>query len=371
MDRTRGPRLCHDPAVAAYDIVASEIDQILAETTLPSASAAIFEGRNLVFHYTRGLARRDPPRPVIPEQPYDLASLTKPLAGVLALAQLMALRLLSLDEPLCRWLPHLDRRITARHLVQHSSGLPAWAPLHEAIPRDLWGSREARQQIIAAASRVALSGSPGESYTYSDLGFLVLLDVIERASESRIDEIVSPLHEAVAPGGLRWGWPSAAATEDRPDRGGVIEGVVHDPIAFAMGGVSSHAGLFGAARAVAALGAAILEASVQGRAELPSAALQELWADRGPGRHRGGLDTPEPGASTGRLWPPEGRGHLGYTGTSLWMAPRQRIVAVLLTNRVHPKDTRTAISAARPRFYEAVCRALGRDGSPRDTGRPP
>jgi CubicO group peptidase (beta-lactamase class C family) len=337
--------------------VARVMDELVRERHLPSVSVAVrVEGR-LVLHHTAGLARLQPARPAVPDQPYDLASLTKPLAGALAAAALVERGRLSLDAPLTRWWPELDGRMRVEHLLQHTSGLPAWAPLHERVPREMWGTTPGRQRLLQQARAVPLQGEPGRDYLYSDLGFLVLLELVEQVADQRLDDQLAPwLGED-----LRWGWPGAAATEDRPDRGGVIEGVVHDPLAFAMGGVSSHAGLFGTALSVSALAEQVLDAWAGRTSPLPAAGLRALQAAGGAGEHVGGWTVPTPGGSSGRHWPRGGRGHLGYTGTSVWTAPAQRVVVALLTNRLHPRDDLTAIRAARPRVHDAVAAALGWD----------
>lgn len=346
------------------ETVARLMDQLVEQTSIPSISIAVRQQGRLILHHTAGLARLQPPREALLDQPYDLASLTKPLAGATALAALLERGVLDLDAPVCRWLPQVDARIRVRQLLHHASGWPAWAPLHERVGREQWGTAAGRRALLDEVYRVPLAYEPGTAHVYSDLGFLVLLDLIERVGGARLDEQLAPWLQGTVGQGLRWGWPDAAATEDRPDRGGVIEGEVHDPLAFAMGGVSSHAGLFGTALSVSAFAEAVLEAWAGRGAALPVRGMAALWADRGPGSHRGGWDTPAPPSSevvsaAGRLWPADGRGHLGYTGTSVWMAPRQRVVVALLTNRVHPGDDKSAIRAVRVRLHEAVARALG------------
>ncbi|MEQ1567525.1 MAG: serine hydrolase, partial [Myxococcota bacterium] len=146
------------------------------------------------------------------------------------------------------------------------------------------------------------------------------------------------------------GWPGAAATER-----GTPRGVVHDPVARAMGGVSSHAGLFGAAAEVARLAEQVVDAADGRPSAVPGRYLAGLWA----AGHRGGWDRPSPGGATGGRWPADTVGHLGYTGTSVWVARRERVVVALLTNRVHPDDAKDAIRIVRPRIHDAVAEELG------------
>ena len=148
-------------------------------------------------------------------------------------------------------------------------------------------------------------------------------------------------------------------------RGFVVEGTVHDLNAAALGGVSTHAGLFAPARAVAALAERLMLAAMgdlRGRG-LPGRALRAQWEVRGPGSHRGGWDTPSRNGytSTGRFFPDDALGHLGYTGTSVWVVPSRRVTVAFLTNRIHPKDDLAGIRAARPLVHDAVARELGWD----------
>lgn len=308
--------------------------------------------------HTVGRARIAPPETATDRTPYDLASVTKPFAGGLVAAALLADGRLDLDAPVRETLPEIDPRVTARHLLDHSSGLPAWAPLYDAVERAQWGTPAARQAILAAARRTPLVAAPGTTSIYSDLGFLVLCALLEAKGGARIDALLS--ERVLAPAGvdLRWGWPGAAATEDCPVRGDVVQGEVHDLNAFAMGGVSTHAGLFGTAHEVARLGAKLL-AAVGGGGSLPDCRV--LWDWRGPGSHRLGWDGVSAGGytSTGASWPSDGVGHLGYTGTSVWLAPARGVAVAVCTNRVHPFDEKAAIRAARPRIHDAVAADLG------------
>ncbi len=329
---------------------------------IPSLSLCVMAGGTEVFHRTIGMARRDPPRPAHANQAYDLASVTKALAGTVVTASLVQEGRLSLDGPVADWLPDVDPRVTLRHLLDHSSGALWWRAYHQDVTGQ-WGTAAARDTILSAARAEPLVTPPGAAYRYSDTGYLLLTQVIEAAGEAPLDVLFH--HRVRVPSGvhdLRFGWPHAAATEHCPIRGAVVEGTVHDPNAAAMGGVSAHAGLFGTARSVAALGQALLHAARDpASSSLPGTTLARFFADRsGPGSHALGFDTISPGyTSTGSHFPPDTVGHLGFTGCSLWMVPSRDTVVALLSNRVHPDDERTAIREARPRIHDAVATALG------------
>ena len=312
-----------------------------------------------------GFAQIEPPEAARPGQVYDLASLTKVIAGVSAVAELVRQGTIAPEQPVKEWLDGVDARMTIAHLLQHQAGYPAWEPLYESF--DAWGTPATREAMIDRATETPLTQEPGRAHVYSDLGFLTLLRIVERAAGQRLDHFLGHLTWFDTDGwGLTWGCPSAAATEDCPVRQSVVRGQVHDLNAFAMGGVSSHAGLFGSARGVAAFGAAVGHALRSPQdSPLPGEAFRQLLLapDEAHLRHRGGWDTVSRDGytSTGTLFPTEALGHLGYTGTSLWIVPSQATSVALLTNRIHPVDDLTGIRAFRPAVHDAVSRALGWD----------
>ena len=334
----------------------AEIDRIVAAGAIPSVSAAVWSGGAEAFHITRGTAHL-PDRPARIDEPYDLASVTKVLATVPVVADQMA-KGLDLDAPVRDILPDVDARITTRHLLQHSSGYPAWAPLYERVDR--WGQPETRRALLDLARTTPLKGTPGRDHTYSDLGYLVLCELLETVGGGRLDTLLQPILDRIGEPDLRWGWPGAAATQDCAVRGRVVVGQVDDLNAFAMGGVSSHAGLFGTARATARTADALRQAWMGERDDLPSQALRQLVESKGPGSHRLGFDGISSGyTSTGSHFPADTVGHLGYTGTSLWIVPSRRVTVAILTNRLHPVDDLTAIKSARPQLHDALAADMG------------
>lgn len=265
-----------------------------------------------------------------PDRVYDLASLTKVLCTTeVAMAALDADALsLHAGHPL------LPTRVTIAHLLQHAAGYPAWRALWEH------GSREDILRHALSSTRAAPSGT---AHIYSDLGFLALGAVLEAVGGARLDELWE--------GSLRWGDPSAAATFC-DERNSEIVGTVHDRNAASMDGVAPHAGLFGSAREVAAASNRWMTGGV------PRAYV--AFARRGPGTHVLGWDTPNnDGTSSAGPRPPAGAfGHLGFTGTAVWMVPARGIVAVLLTNRVLLRAGPEPIRALRRRFFQAAWDAI-------------
>lgn len=322
--------------------------------------------------------------PVTAASRFDLASLTKGIATALGVARLVAEGDLAWESPACALLPGLKRgrhrEITVEQLLAHTSGLPDWAPLygqmagHEVVaasgqePPPVW-----RPAIVAAAERTALLARPGETFTYSDLGYILLGELVERAASASLatclrawvteplglgDEIVFC---AARPEGA--GAERCVATEPCPWRRRRLHGEVHDENAWAMGGVAGHAGCFGTAAAVATV-AERLCAAVRGDDDwLPVEVARQVVApppQGPPERWCRGLDRPSPaGSQAGELLSPDtGRGLLGFTGTSVWfdLATGRRVV--LLTNRVHPGREEHGFRVLRPAIHDACWRLL-------------
>ncbi|XXY52834.1 serine hydrolase domain-containing protein [Sorangium sp. So ce269] len=322
-------------------------------------------------------ARGAAPTEATAEAIFDLASVTKPFTA-LTLARLARAGALRLDEPLAQVLPELAGTRSAgaplELLAAHRAGLEAHRVLHppgDSAPIDPLGA------LLACADgrREACAGEPpdgGFPPVYSDLGYVLLGAALARRGAAELDEIVArevtgPLGLAVAPARAhRRRDPRfderVVPTEDVELRGGVIRGAVHDDNAWtiARDGMAGHAGLFGDAMSVARLGVALLEALADERPEWLS--RDELWplvAPRPGGSLRAGFDGKSgERPSSGARFGPRTFGHLGFTGTSLWIDPDAGLVGVLLTNRVHPTRASDAIRRARPAAYDAIAEAM-------------
>ncbi len=317
--------------------------------------------------------------PVTAASRFDLASLTKGLATTLCAARLVAEGELSWDTPACALLPALKRgrhrEITVEHLLAHTSGLPDWAPLYEACPDHAAVAARGgpppahwRETIVPAVQATPLRARPGEAFVYSDLGYILLGALVERAATAPLDTclrawVAAPLEldDALAfrparPGGP--GWEGCVATERCPWRRRRLIGEVHDENGWAMGGSAGHAGGFGSAAAVATV-AERLCACVRGDDDwLPVEVARAVVhpPPEGPAeRWCRGLDRPAPeGSQAGTLLPrATGRGLLGFTGTSLWFDLATGACVVLLTNRVHAGREERGFRALRPAIHDA------------------
>ena len=367
------------------DPIAEKMQQGVEEGVFPGAVLLVEHKGKRVHHAAYGCACLVPERePVTVDTIYDLASLTKPLATATAAAFLVADGKLGLDDPLERFVPELTqdalRKATIRHLLNHTSGLPAWRPLYERIVLDGRKLREQslssrRAAIYDAIHREPLADPVGGRCVYSDLGFILLGEIVERIVKQEWaafihGEVFSRLgvrdlfymSEGGPTGGVSIAGRQFAATEQDEWRDRIIRGEVHDENAAVMGGVSAHAGLFGTADAVAKAVSQWL-AAVRGEASpIPVSWAKEFVRKQGIdpiGSWALGWDTPSTGpggmpSSSGAHFSPASFGHLGYAGTSVWVDPERELIVVLLTNRVHPTRKNDNIRAFRPAIHDVI-----------------
>ncbi len=287
--------------------------------------------------------------PVTEASRWDLASVTKPVVG-LVVAALAERGSLSLDAALPEFLPAYagtdKASITVRQLLTHTSGLPGGTPLWRTFPT--------RTGLLEAIRTTPLPAPPGSRVEYSSQGFILLGLIASAASGRPLERLVEDL--VSTPAGLRdTGFgpvADAVATEDCPWRGRVVTGEVHDENAVVLGGICGHAGLFAPLADVARLGR-ILAAGASPLLKPQTHA--EMIACHTRGLRRGlawqGLDVP--GSPVGTALRPDSYGHTGFTGTSLWVEPTRRRYYVLLTNRVHPSRAQD-VSAIRRAFHDAA-----------------
>jgi CubicO group peptidase (beta-lactamase class C family) len=306
------------------------------------------------------------PIPLRMETPFDLASLTKPLATALIATILEREGRLSLDAPLASTFPELSAspfgRASLRDAAAHQAGFVAWAPLYLAGT-----TREAYLAAIAASPR---DGAPGDTL-YSDLGYVLLGFAVERAGGAPIDRLFED--RIARPLGLtRCGFAGttgtfadAAATErHRSFEQGlagpharcdhvltdVRRGQVHDGNAWGLGGVAGHAGLFGTATDLAAIAAALLDPRRIGLESRDLDAMFHPVSPRAGSRTIGFLRAKDSDSVRGVL-PDDAVGHWGFTGTSLWIDAARPRVYVLLTNRIHPRVPQEPFTATRRAFH--------------------
>jgi CubicO group peptidase (beta-lactamase class C family) len=366
------------------------IEKAIERAEIPGAVvlARMPWGGEMLEHFAcHGLAVLRPERiPMARDTIFDLASLTKPLATTTAVMLLASDGALSLDDPVTKFLPVFAERdketVTLRHLLTHSSGLKPWRGFHELLlererklGERLIGTPAAREFVLDRVLRSGLVHEPGAAAVYGDLDFITLGAVVEAVSRQPLDEFCAA--RVFGPLGMRDtffvrlsdgepGLPAplrrrVAATENCPWRGRVVWGEVHDPNASVMGGVAGHAGLFSTAADVMTFAQALLDAW-HGRSDgFPGELLRAFTKRQGLPPNSDwalGWDTPTEGASSsGRHFSKQSVGHLGFTGTSLWIDLPRELVVVLLTNRVHLVAKRSRFEL-RPLVHDLVFEAF-------------
>jgi CubicO group peptidase (beta-lactamase class C family) len=303
---------------------------------------------------------------------YDVASLTKVIATTTLVAKLAEGDFpvaLDLDGPVERYLPEWSagpqpewrHRVTVRHLLTHTSGLPAF--------KEYWRTSKSKQDTLTKIFAEPLEYEPGTKEIYSDLGIILMAEIIERLTGRTLDDLASSY--IFAPLGMKDTmfrppkklWPEIAPTEfDGRFRNRLVRGEVHDENAFAIGGVSGHAGLFSTARDLAAFCQMLLNGGVYAHHRILRRAtiVQFTTPQQLSNRERTlGWAVPTENSASGHFFSTHSFGHTGYTGTSIWIDPDRQLFVVLLTNRVHPTRENQKIAQVRPTLHDAVMQALG------------
>lgn len=362
-------------AVRGLDAVAieREVTRVLTAAALdsafPGAFAVVGSRRGVLAQHAVGRLdwreRRSPDASTV----WDLASLTKIVALTSAILHLVQQGRLDLDAPVQRYLPEWTgpekELVRIRDLLAHSSGLPSWRPLYKEAtsPGD----------ALALALATPLDTTPRTRMVYSDIGAIVLGQVVTRITAEPLDQYVT--RQILEPMGMqdsrfrparswrRW----TAPTEIDPWRQRHLRAEVHDENAFALGGVSAHAGLFSTAHDMARFAMMYLNDGIlDGVRVLDSATIHRFTGEpESPLSHRAlGWEKPSGTNSGGRFMSPAAYGHTGFTGTSLWIDPAHDVFVLLLTNRVNPTRENRRIGEVRIALADAVMRVVLGCGSP-------
>jgi len=346
------------------DSVSSFLQGEIDRGSFPGAQYLVSDNGEVVGEDALGMAVVDPLQiPVTLSTIFDLASLTKPLATSLLAVILAERDLLDLSAKASDYIKELrdhgdKRAVTIVQLLTHTSGFQRWLPLHKDLkdPSELAGA--------IARSPLDNSSNGGRPVVYSDLNYLLLGNVIERLSGQSLgrlfqSEIAGPLRLTRTmfnpPERLK---PEIAATGDEQQ---VIWGTPHDPNAAFNRGVAGHAGLFSTAREVFK----ICEQFWPG-AKLVSGLSLALFTEnltRGSDDHRSvaWLLASTADCSAGPALPPTALGHTGFTGTSIWIDPQKKRALILLTNRLHPRQTDFDMKPIRQRFNTLAVEQLDRN----------
>lgn len=358
-----GPAPCH------WEELARVVDSAVHNGAAPGAVVAVSVRGQRFFHATGRIGFEETAL-VSPATVYDLASLTKVVALTTLTMMAVDQGLIHLEDSVSHFLPAFaggaKPSITIRHLLTHSSGLPA----HRA----LWREAPTTAAAIPLVLSTPLDTVPGTRMVYSDLGAIILTQIVEQVFGAPIDrlfatKVAGPLRltstRFLPP--KRW-IKRIAPTERDPWRGRLIRGEVHDENAAFLGGRSGHAGLFSTAEDLIVFGEWLLrrredDGTLTGPGPRLSGSVVREFTRRQDvvsGSSRAlGWDTPSPGSSAGTRISADSFGHTGFTGTSIWLDPTRGLVVVLLANRVNPTRDNPRLAPLRPLVADKTVDLLG------------
>ena len=348
------------------------IERAIADKASPGAAVAVGYRGKVSLHAFGNLSYAANAAAVDTHTMYDVASLTKVVATTTLVAKLVEGDFpvpLDLDARVERYLPEWAsgpqpewrHQVTVRHLLTHTSGLPAF--------KEYWRTSKNKQDTLAKIFAEPLEYEPGTKEIYSDLGITLMAEIIERLTGRTLDDlaktyIFTPLamkDTMFRPPKKLWPW--IAPTEiDNKLRHRLVQGEVHDENAFAIGGVSGHAGLFSTAPDVAAFCQMLLNGGVYAHHRILRRATTAQFTtpqQLSSGTRTLGWAVPTEGGSSGHYFSPHSFGHTGFTGTSIWIDPDRQLFVALLTNRVHPTRDNQKIAQLRSACHDAVMQALG------------
>jgi len=349
-----------------------KVDMIMQEaindSTFPGGVVGVMKDGALVWSEGYGYHDYYRTKAVSGDDVYDLASLTKVMGTTTAIMKLMDDGELALDDPVADFIAKFDtdekREITIEQLLLHTSGLPAFKVYVDKL--------KTRGEILDAIRNEPLEYQPGTDYIYSDLGFILLAEIVEKISGQRIDIFLR--NNFYGPMGMysthynpravgEWMTRRIPPTEiDDVYNRGTVQADVHDERAYFMEGVAGHAGLFSNVRDIAIFSQMLLNGGTYaGRDYLSPEIIEQFTSQQSPINQRAyGFDMKSEGFSTaGSLTGENSFGHTGFTGTSLWVDPDENISIILLTNRTYPdRDLGRGISRVRADVANAIMNSL-------------
>ncbi len=375
--------------MGSFAKVEKALDVAGVNGVFPGAVLLVNKEGQVVYHRAFGHRSLQPEvTPLHEDTIFDLSSLTKPLATTVAFLMLVREKKLRIDDRVSRIFHnfgvHGKTHVTFRHLLAHTSGLPAWRPYYQEVLKveragrvNFLCSHGAKQHVYELIHREKPESEPGQASVYSDLGFMLIGDAIEEVSGVSLDRFcqerifkplgmrstsfvdlsllrtrrIVPITDMIAP------------TEQCPWRKKILCGEVHDDNAYAMGGVAGHAGLFSRASDLNVLVSNLRDGYLGKASLLPEALVQEMFTRDKTVPHSTrtlGWDMPAAvGSAAGTRFSKTTVGHLGFTGTSLWLDLERSVHVILLSNRVHPSRENEKIKDFRPVLHDLVMEAIG------------
>lgn len=330
----------------------------VADRAFPGAYAVVGDSRGVLAEAAAGHLDWAPSPVPNRHTLWDIASLTKVIGTTTALAQLVERRKVALDSPVQRYVPDWTgpgkEKVTVRHLLTHTSGLPAFKPYDQQTHNP--------DSLATLIFSTPLERAPGDTMVYSDIGAFMMGQIVERVSGVRLDEylranVFKPLamRETMynPPQSL---WSRVAPTEVDTLRGGLVRGKVHDERAYYLGGVAAHAGLFSSAADLSRFAEMLLHGGIlDGQRVLRASTIREFttYADSSFSNRALGWQKP-PAAWAGKFMSSRAYGHTGFTGTSIAIDPDLDLYIILLSNRVNPTRNNPKIGDVRAHLADAV-----------------
>jgi beta-N-acetylhexosaminidase len=350
----------------------SVIEKAIADKAFPGATIAVgYQGKVSLRSFGK-LSYGAAASPVKIDTMYDIASLTKVVVTTTLVEKLVEgdfASPLDLDAPIARYLPEWTsgpqpewrRKVTVRNLMTHTSGLPPF--------KEYWRTSTSKSETLSRIFAEPLEYEPGTKVVYSDLGIILMAEIIQRLTGKSLDTlareyIFDPLsmHNSLylPPKSI---WPGIAPTEiDNQLRHRLVQGEVHDENAFSIGGVSGHAGVFSTSPDLAAFCQMLLNGGLYAHHRiLKRATIAQFTVPQPIAKNSRTLGwvIPTEGSSSGHYFSARSYGHTGFTGTTIWIDPGRDLFVVLLTNRVNPTRENHKIAEVRPAVHDAVMKALG------------
>jgi beta-N-acetylhexosaminidase len=361
------------PATAAREsklaAVYELLDRSVADRAFPGGVLAAGYKNELWIHPFGKQSYESGARAVKSDTIYDVASLTKPVVTTTLIAMEVEAGNISLDAPIGLYLPEWNsgpqrdwrEKVTVRHLLTHTSGLPGHVTYYQSL--------KSKREVIRRALSERLINEPVSICEYSDPGFILLGNILETMAGRSLDSLASERIFAPLQMNSTMFNPSrelktriAPTGNDSPLRKRLLQGKPHDDNTFVMGGIAGHAGLFSTAGDLAAFCQMMLNGGIYAHHRLLKRSTVEEFTTAQPlaknSRALGWVVPTEPSAS-GKYFSARSFGHAGFTGTSIWCDPEKDLFVVLLTNRVHPVRTNERIQQVRPALHDAVAEALG------------
>lgn len=348
--------------------VSTIMNDAVFDSTFPGGVVAVVKDGVIAYQQGFGYHTYKKLKAVKENAIYDLASLTKVTATTPAIMKLVDEGKLSLDDKVGKYIPAFRQgdksQVTIRNLLLHNSGLPAFRLYIDKLKTE--------QKILHAVKTEPLIYEPGQKYEYSDLGFILLGEIIEKVSNMSMDKFIHrTFHYPLGMSNTffnpqrysRWVTNRIPPAEiDTTWRMQTVQGEVHDERAFYLDGVAGHAGLFSTAGDLAVYCQMLLNGGSYGGKQYLEAKTVERFTERqSPQVNRGyGFDRKSEGFSTaGSLTSDKTFGHTGFTGTSFWVDPQRNLAIIILTNRTYPhRSYGQNISEIRAKVADAVVSSI-------------